>query len=177
MKKAKEQINSTPKKDPTPREAGDWFRGKTTSPYWHRRKLQRNTERKRGRPEIGKMYFFYYSPKLKKTLPIYDRYPLVLPIEHYTDGFLGLNLHYLSPANRKLLLNKLKAYANNDRFNENTKLLLSYELLKNTSTMPLVAPCIKRYLFSHMRSMFTEIIPEEWDYAIALPVEIFVTKS
>jgi hypothetical protein len=27
----------------------------------------------------GKMYFYYYDPKHKETLPYYDRFPLVLP--------------------------------------------------------------------------------------------------
>ena len=38
---------------------------------------------------------FFYDPKFKKTLPYYDTFPLVLPLETYNDGFLGINMHYL----------------------------------------------------------------------------------
>ena len=41
----------------------------------------------------GRLYFFLYDPKTKDELPYYDRFPLVLVLEKYDDGFLGLNLH------------------------------------------------------------------------------------
>ena len=34
-----------------------------------------------GRPSIGRLNMFFYDPKYKKTLPYYDTFPLVLPIE------------------------------------------------------------------------------------------------
>ena len=48
------------------------------------------------RPSAGRMSMFIYDPKLKDKLPYYDTFPLVLPIETYSNGFLGINLHYLS---------------------------------------------------------------------------------
>ena len=45
----------------------------------------------------GGMFLFFYNPKLKDKLPYYDRFPLVIPLERYADGFLGINLHYLPP--------------------------------------------------------------------------------
>ena len=45
--------------------------------------------------------------KLKNKLPYYDRFPLTLPIEQYSDGFLGINLHYLSILMRIRLLDRL----------------------------------------------------------------------
>ena len=47
------------------------------------------------RPFGGTLNMFVYGPKFKKKLPYYDTFPLVLPIETYSDGFLGLNFHYL----------------------------------------------------------------------------------
>ena len=41
----------------------------------------------------GDMYLFFYDPKMKDTLPYYDRMPLVLPFSLVTDGFYGINLH------------------------------------------------------------------------------------
>ena len=49
---------------------------------------------------IGRMYFYHYDPKYKDVLPVYDKFPLVIPMEMYSDGFLGLNLHYLDPYSR-----------------------------------------------------------------------------
>ena len=42
-------------------------------------------------PFYGRLNMFFYDPKFKKTLPYYDTFPLVLPLEKYTDGFLGIN--------------------------------------------------------------------------------------
>ena len=46
-------------------------------------------------PFYGKLNMFIYDPKWKKKLPYYDTFPLVLPLETYPDGFLGINMHYL----------------------------------------------------------------------------------
>ena len=48
-----------------------------------------------GRVNFGALNMFIYDPKLKNKLPYYDTFPLVLPIERYRDGFLGINFHYL----------------------------------------------------------------------------------
>ena len=47
------------------------------------------------------MYFFRYDPKFRTTLPMFDKYPLVIVVERYTDGFLGLNMHYLTRGQRR----------------------------------------------------------------------------
>jgi len=59
---------------------------------------------------LGKMYFFVYNPKHKMTLPYYDMFPLVLPVERYSDGFLGINFHYLAPKERAHLLDEIKIF-------------------------------------------------------------------
>ena len=82
---------------------------------------------------IGKMYFFAYNPKHRDTLPYYDEFPLVIPIEYYKDGFLGLNLHYLPPRLRAILMGKLLEVSGNKTFNERTKMRVSYGILKALS--------------------------------------------
>jgi len=139
--------------------------------------LMRAQERMRTNTIIGKMYFFYYDPKTKDSLPYYDRFPLVIPIERYSDGFLGLNLHYIHPKQRIILLDKLSDTATNRRFDEKTKLRLSYQYLSTASTAFQAMPCIKRYLFSHLTSRFLEIPADEWDIAALLPVEQFEKAS
>ena len=162
----------------TEKDSTDWFIGKARSAAGYRKNLVSSDERGRDNAIIGKMYFFAYDPKMKKTLPMYDRFPLVFPIEPYNDGFLGLNLHYLNPGERAWLLNKLKDFRNNNKFNATTRLKLSYDLLSSTKKLASVSrPCVKRYLFSHVRSKFIEMTPEEWDKAIGLPVAQFEYNS
>jgi len=126
---------------------------------------------------IGKMYSFFYEAKGKSTLPYWDRYPLIFPIEIYNDGFLGINLHYLPPLLRAKLMDSLYALINNDKNNETTRLIASYKILKGSSRFKLFEPCVKRYLNSQVRSKFMYISPKEWDMALMLPTERFVGAS
>lgn len=126
---------------------------------------------------IGRIYFAYYDPKHKKTLPYYDTFPLIIPIERYKDGILGLNLHYLPPILRAKLLDALYSTLNNDKFDETTKMKLSYGILKSVSSSPWYKPCIKRYLGSHFRSRFVKVPSENWTSAVFLPTESFEKAS
>jgi hypothetical protein len=157
--------------------ARDWLRQKVKSLKPSPQTLMKDSERLRDKSFIGKMYFYFYDPKYKDTLPYYDRFPLVIPIERYSDGFLGLNLHYIHPKQRIILLDKLSDVASNDRFDEKTKLLISYQYLSAASKAFEATPCIKRYLFNHIDSRFLEIPANEWDIAVMLPVESFVGAS
>ena len=154
--------------------AREWLRSKVKSLNPTPQSLMRDRERLRNNSFIGRMYFYFYDPKHKDTLPYYDRFPLVIPIERYSDGFPGLNLHYIHPKQRIILLDKLSDVATNKRFDDKTKLRISYEYLAAASKAFEATPCIKRYLFSHIDSRFLEISAEEWDIAVMLPVESFV---
>ena len=77
-------------------------------------------------------------------LPYYDRFPLVIPIEQHSDGFLGLNLHYINPKQRIILLDKLSEFANNSAYDATTKLRLSYAMLKQASKVYEKKPCLKK---------------------------------
>ena len=159
-------------------ELQDWFIGKARTAAGYRKNILANDQRAADNAIIGKLYFFKYDPKLKKTLPIYDIYPPVFPIEPYADGFLGLNIHYLSGGERAAILNRLKEYTNNNKFDKTTRLRLSYDTLAATKRLASeMRPCIKRYLFAQRRSMFIEITADEWDKVAALPLELFVTKG
>lgn len=126
------------------------------------------------KPTFGNMNFFYYDPKYKnneKVLPYYDRFPLVLPIEEYRDGFLGLNFHYLSIPMRLKLLNVISEYASNENMDETTKIRLTWNRIKRN---PLVKPVVKRYLYDHVKLPFRRIDAEEMMVAVLLPVQRFV---
>jgi len=161
----------------TDKELVDWLRGKATTAAGFRRKILTNTDRSKDTTVIGRMFFFKYDPKWKDILPIYDKFPMVFPIESYSDGFLGLNLHYLDQGQRMYLINQLAKFASNKKLTPTTRLKLSYDLLQTTKILnSLARPCIKRYLYTQVRSKFIEIEPSEWEIAAQLPVEMFVTK-
>ena len=127
-----------------------------------------------GRPNFGRMNFFYYDPKFKRELPYYDRFPLVLPIEEAKGGFIGLNFHYLSIPMRMRLLNIMSEYASDDKFDEGTRLRLTWNRIKRNQ---LVKPTIKRYLYEHVKTPFRVITADEMMVAVLLPVQRFVRAT
>jgi len=126
---------------------------------------------------VGRMYFFHYDPKYKDKLPVWDKFPLVLPMEMYSDGFLGLNLHFIDPYTRLLLLDRLQDFINNDKYDDTTRFRLSYDLLSKSRRFNMIEPCVKRYLYSHIRSSLIYIEPSQWETAIFLPTEKMVYKT
>jgi hypothetical protein len=135
--------------------------------------MKGGNERLTVRPMVGSMYMYYYDPKHKKTLPYYDRFPLVFPYRKVEGGFMGLNLHYLPLNYRAKLMDALYDVANNDKFDETTKLKFNYSILSNASKFKYFAPCIKHYLTDQVRSRFLYVYPSEWDVALFLPLERF----
>lgn len=122
---------------------------------------------------IGSMFHFLYDAKHKDTLPYWDMFPLVFPIEPYHDGFLGINLHYLPIPLRARLMDALYTTALTNDKNQAVQLQLSYGILRSASRFRYFAPCVKRYLSSHMQSRFFYVAPKEWDVALALPTARF----
>lgn len=162
---------------PRTQKARQWLQLKVKELNPSRQSLLKDMSRQKTNSIIGHMYFYYYDPKTKESMPYYDRFPLVIPIEEYNDGFLGLNLHYIHPKQRIILLDKLSEYATDSRYDNRTKLRLSYALLSGASRAFESTPCIKRYLYNHVQSRFLEIYANEWDIAALLPVESFVGAS
>lgn len=160
--------------EPRTNAARDWLKAKVKNLSPQRTALMKDREKLKNRSIMGRMYFYFYDPKLKDSLPYYDRFPLVIPIERYSDGFLGLNLHYISPKQRIILLDKLSAFLNNDDYDETTKFHMRYHTLKNASRIFESSSCIKKYLYKHVDSRFLEITADEWDIAALIPYEQFI---
>ena len=123
--------------------------------------------------EFGYMYAFKYDPKMKKELPYYDTFPLIFPVRIDSDGFLGINFHYLPPVLRAKLMNALYSTLTNKKYDDTTKVRISYSILQSASKYRYFKPMLKKYLRSHVRSQFLEIQVNEWDMAIFLPTESF----
>ena len=117
--------------DTIKRNAGDldrsnsWYRsqvnriasGTTAQQLFRQGKLAR-------RPSVGRLNLFGYNPKLRKTLPYYDVFPLILPLEAFSGGFIGMNFHYLPPLLRMRLLERMQATATDRDFDKDTKFII-----------------------------------------------------
>ena len=158
--------------------------GRPRSTDWYKDKIRefgkpgaldliRDGKRKKS-PFYGRLNMFFYDPKFKKTLPYYDTFPLVLPIEEYKNGFLGINLHYLSMPMRIRLLDRLMDYSNNDKFDKTTNLRTNYSNLKKVD---LIKPCLKRYLAGNVKTKFRKVEADEFIVATLLPVQRFKKQS
>ena len=122
-----------------------------------------------GIPSKGRLNFFFYDPKYKKVLPLYDRFPLVLPIETTPGGFMGLNFHYIRPVQRISLLNNLQRYASGG-MKPSTRIDATYDGIKNVR---IAKNTIKKYLYGHVRSSFLRVDFDEAALAVMLPVQQF----
>lgn len=126
---------------------------------------------------VGSMYMYRYDPKHKATLPYYDTFPLVFPINKVQGGFLGLNLHYLPPVLRAKLMDALYAQTNNKKYDETTRLKVSYSVLSAATKFKEFKPTIKHYLDRQVKSRFLLVEPSEWDVALFLPTARFEGAS
>ena len=118
-------------------------------------------------PKYGVMNLFGYDPKFKETLPLYDRFPLIFPLEPAKGGFYGINFHYLQPGARVNFLRQLSRFASDKNYDKKTRYNigeLSGRYYKKT---------IKHYLYSQVRSSFLNITADEMAIAIFLPVARF----
>ena len=123
------------------------------------------------RPKYGVMNLFGYDPKLKATLPYYDRFPLIFPLERAKGGFYGLNFHYLRPGARVAFLRQLSRYASDKNFDKKTR----YNIGELSGTY--FKKTIKHYLFSQVRTSFLNITADEMAIGIFLPVARFIKWS
>ncbi len=160
-------------------EAREWYRKAAKGVrYVNRQQLltdDRNNLSKTLAP--GNMYFFKYDAKYKDVLPYWDEYPLIFPFHVEKDRFWGINIHYLHPTLRGKLMDGLYELATNNKYDRSMKLRLSYKILKGTTGIEMFKPCIKQYLFSHVKSKFMYVYPSEWEIVAFLPLARFKKRT
>lgn len=158
------------------KDAMKWMEGKVNelrNPAPIRAGMNKENFRQTTSLKLGGLYCFYYSPIGKADLPYYDKFPMVLTLEKYNDGFLGLNLHYLPLNYRLAFLGKLMDYAVLDKNDDIKRLRVTYDILNASRRLREFRPCIKRYLTGQIRSRLLTIQPNEWDIAAYLPIHMF----
>lgn len=138
-----------------------------------KRLLNDNTQSLTTQIRPGSLYFFFYDPKHKDTLPHYDMFPMVFPFKSISGGFLGLNLHYLGYPERFALFKKL-LQINGSTIDDTTKMKFSWGTIMSMSQVPSAQHCVKHYLNEHVRSQFLKVEPNDWTTSMLLPVEKFV---
>ena len=152
----------------------DWFRDKIKE-FGQPKAMDLIRDGKQRRsPFFGRLNMFFYDPKLKAKLPYYDTFPLVLPLEGYSDGFLGINFHYLPINLRIRLLDRIVDFSTDTNFDEGTTLDVDYTGVKG---LRLVKPTLKRYLSGRVKTNFRRIDADEFTVATLLPVQRFSKAS
>lgn len=124
----------------------------------------------------GSMWSFIYEADSDR-MEYWDRLPLVLRMidnKDDTKTFMGMNLHYLYPRYRKILLLSFLRRLSGDLENQNTRIMK----LNNTSLGKFPdkygRACIRRYKYDNIRLKPIRIPPEHWLKMIYLPTYHFV---
>ena len=169
----------------TYKKSKDWFRTKAESINRNSISIPKTIDEREHVPvikslrEIGKLFLFNYNPKTKQTLPYYDIFPIVFPFNITKTGFLGLNLHYLPPPYRAILMDNLYVLSNSSDFSKDSTRLakLTYNYLNSQKNLKFFAPCVKSYLNTQIRSKIAYIPPKEWEMALFLPLQRFQKQT
>ena len=169
------------KADPTynAKNANNWFTKRIQSlGHFDQNSLMKETKDLQGsRLFPGSMNFFGYDPLTKETLPYYDKFPLVLVISVGRRTFSGIAFHYLPIPLRVKLFERIQSISSAKNVNQQRILQLTWELLRNASRFPEVAPAIKQYRYDHIRTKVIRIPLDEMKIALFLPNEQFVKAS
>ena len=128
---------------------------------------------------FGHIYQFAYDAKTKSKLKYYDSFPMSIVIEKYKDGFLGINLHYLPVSLRFMFMNRLWEYVVSDSMtlDQDSRFMLRYNMLKTIKGKNYYLPCLKRYLYSQMRTPLYHIPADKWVFTMVLPSSKFFDKN
>ena len=162
-------------------EARDWLRDRAsevgTVNLRNEMTNRANTQTSITNQDIGRMFMYFYDAKTKEKLPYWDRFPCIFVVDVQSDGWTGINLHYLSPVYRARLMDALYDIEKTDGMRESKKLRMNYQLLKSASKFRFFKPTFKKYLKSQARSRFLWVPAESWDVALMLPTQRFVTTT
>lgn len=120
----------------------------------------------------GMMYFFRYDAKTKKKLPYFDEYPLILPFAYKDKLMYGLNVHYMPPKIRAVVLDMLWESRAGGNLSATPQ-----QIVKALSENKYFKPAIHSYYPDHIVSNVTEIPTSEWENVIFLPLAKFVSYT
>jgi hypothetical protein len=167
-------------KNYTPQRSQQWFKTNVTNAFsgmGTQRFLGQNLTLQTKTIYPGGMFFFGYNPKFKSELPFYDNFPLVLPFSEDAKHFTGLNLHYMAPQYRMMILDKLLGISSNKMIPDNLKKNLSWQYLKRIAGQRVAEHAVKQYLKGYVMTSFVSVPTKDWSIAVHLPLARFVGAS
>lgn len=122
---------------------------------------------------MGSLCQFFYSPKHKDTLPVYDTFPLILPFNYVNGKVYGLNIHYMHPRYRLMMFDKMSRIIGDP----SSRRQLTWKFIKGLSNVPQLKNCVKAYLPQHIKSNIILFGEDDYVPAIFLPSHVFNKQS
>jgi hypothetical protein len=147
---------------------------------WFKRKVGESAKgfKKKAKLEPGKIFTFGYDAKYKEVLPYWDKFPLIIVLDVYRDGFMGLNFHYVSPVDRMVFFKKMMKFSTQhgevETMTAAAKFNVSWDAVRNVRHADKM---IHKYLYGHVKTSLLEAPPNEWENVIFLPYQKFVGAS
>ena len=167
--------------NPRSKESREWFLKQMSTiaggSYDQDKVINQPPAKKVAMPAPGKMYLFYYHPKGEETLTYYDRFPLILLVDVNKGGMTGLNLHYLPINLRQNLFYSLLNRISGKKMDEDTRIRMTYNFLKDNRAVKEYRPCFKKYLTKNIKGNIAQIPANEWEVAVHLPLASFEKKD
>ena len=158
-----------------------WLRDQMRVTRANVRQFYKQSDLKKTRRYLeGRMYTYFYDPKYSEVLPYYDIFPVTLILQLEQNGFMGLNFHYIPPRYRILLLSELYKFAINEDDESDdmqTRIRISYDILKAAQKFKWAKPCLKRYLSTQVMGPALEVTPDHWDTIVMLPLARFQKQT
>ena len=153
----------------------DWLRNRLDDFAAFTRKAEQEKLMKdyRGvrQPMTGQMIMYLYRAKHDEILPFWDAAPLGIfmgLVPGKTTHFYSLNLHYLPNVMRARFFDALLDVRTTKNITDNTKLAITYKMLKDSQKMNAFRPAWKMYITKNVRSNIVLVPPTEWGNVIFL---------
>jgi len=157
--------------------AMDWFRREVGRNFNNVRmaRMMRDRTMFKQKLEMGQMFLVNYDAKHKDTLPIWDKWPLIIPFNSYkakngANIILGLNFHYLPPKLRLVAFRALLKFRNEKRYRKSTRLQFDWQVVSALSEHELFKKAVHAYDANHFKSMFVKIPAQSWTSVLFLPL-------
>jgi len=137
--------------------------------------------------KLGRMYFFRYEAEGTSSGRgveiergnVYDAYPLMFLLSETPGELEGINFHYMVPKERIKLLGRMFEYLNSADFDDRTKLFSTKfrRTIKNNRLFRYAKACYREYKPGRIDSKIIQVHPMDWELAITVPTERFVTPA
>ena len=137
--------------------------------------------------KLGRMYFFRYEAEGTasgrgveiKRGNVYDAFPLIFLLSETPGSLEGINFHYMTPKERIILLGRMFEYLNSEDFDNRTKLFSTKfkRTIRNNRLFRYAKACYREYKPGRIESKIIQVHPMDWELAITVPTERFVTPA